>query len=642
MNKSSIRLRVLFVVLAVLATAFVVVPKVSAADEVHLTAAGDYGARTATAGVLDKIAELSPDANIALGDLAYQDVPTEQAWCDYVKARVGEDFPFELLAGNHDTVDTNDGAINDFSACLPNQVPGIVGTYGRQYYMDFPKAAPLVRVINASKDLTFEDGKWAYAQGDARYNWVSNAIDDARAKGAKWIVVSTHYPCMSVGSYGCPTNRDFYNLMLTKNVDLVLNGHEHAYMRTHQLRAGTGPCPTLTVNGFNPNCVADTDSSFTAGQGTVFATVGTGGTPLRNINSADNEAGYFAKTMGLNQDPSHGVLDMKITDTTLTGNFLASSGTGTDGFTLTRGAPPQNQLPTAAFTSQSNGLSAAVDGSTSSDPDGSIASYEWQYGDGGTATGVAPAQHAYTTAGSYNVTLTVTDNAGGTNAITHPVTVTAPPTAVIKLAEDTFTRNVASGWGSTTPGGAWSVYPASALSVSGGEGRWTTPAGAGRNAYLRGLSSDDSDAVVDVSTDKLATGGGLYLTVAGRAIAGVGEYSAKIKFRPDGKPSLRLLRTASTGAETILQNDTLSGALTYAPGQKLRVRIQVTGTSPTTVRAKMWRATDAEPAAWLLTATDATAAFQAPGGVGLITFLSGSATNAPMLLTFDDLLVTRP
>ena len=175
---------------------------------------------------------------------------------------MGEGFPFELIAGNHESLDVNDGQINDFSACLPNQIPGVVGTYGREYYMDLPKGAPLVRVINASPALTFEDGKWTYATGDAHYNWVSAAIDSGRAKGARWIVVTAHIPCLSVGIYSCPANRDFYNLMLSKKVDLVLHGHEHAYMRTHQLRAGVTGCSALAVGSFDADCVADSDSSF--------------------------------------------------------------------------------------------------------------------------------------------------------------------------------------------------------------------------------------------------------------------------------------------------------------------------------------------------------------------------------------------
>ncbi|HAK60264.1 MAG TPA: hypothetical protein DCO77_07750 [Nitrospiraceae bacterium] len=53
------------------------------------------------------------------------------------------------------------------------------------------------------------------------------------------------------------------------------------------------------------------------------------------------------------------------------------------------------------------------DGSGSSDVDGTIASYMWNFGDGNTGTGVNPA-HTYTATGAYTVTLTVTDNDGAT------------------------------------------------------------------------------------------------------------------------------------------------------------------------------------------------------------------------------------
>ena len=50
--------------------------------------------------------------------------------------------PLRIARGKPRLLDVNDAQINDFSACLPNQVPGVVGTYGRQYYMDFPKVHP--------------------------------------------------------------------------------------------------------------------------------------------------------------------------------------------------------------------------------------------------------------------------------------------------------------------------------------------------------------------------------------------------------------------------------------------------------------------------------------------------------------------
>jgi PKD repeat protein len=81
-----------------------------------------------------------------------------------------------------------------------------------------------------------------------------------------------------------------------------------------------------------------------------------------------------------------------------------------------------NAAPTASFTTTVNGLSVAVNGSASSDRDGTIASYAWTFGDGGAATG-ATAAHTYAASGTYNVTLTVTDNAGATGRATQSVKV---------------------------------------------------------------------------------------------------------------------------------------------------------------------------------------------------------------------------
>jgi PKD repeat protein len=87
--------------------------------------------------------------------------------------------------------------------------------------------------------------------------------------------------------------------------------------------------------------------------------------------------------------------------------------------------PPPNQPPVAAFTSSCSGLTCNFT-STSSDPDGSIAAYQWTFGDGGTATTQNPS-HTYSAGGTYTVQLTVTDNQNATNSVTHSVTVTAPP-----------------------------------------------------------------------------------------------------------------------------------------------------------------------------------------------------------------------
>ncbi len=109
--------------------------------------------------------------------------------------------------------------------------------------------------------------------------------------------------------------------------------------------------------------------------------------------------------------------------------------TGSIGHTLTIGATA-NQPPTASFTASSSpalvGQTVTFNGTGSYDPDGSIVSWSWNFGDGIIASGVTPT-HAYAAAGTYTITLTVQDNGGATGSIGHTLTINPaanqPPTA---------------------------------------------------------------------------------------------------------------------------------------------------------------------------------------------------------------------
>jgi len=91
--------------------------------------------------------------------------------------------------------------------------------------------------------------------------------------------------------------------------------------------------------------------------------------------------------------------------------------------------PPANKPPVASAGDDcpQPGLACSFSSGGSSDPDGSITSYMWDFGDGSTST-VANPSHTYGANGTYTVTLTVTDNKGASDTTTATVTVAAPAT----------------------------------------------------------------------------------------------------------------------------------------------------------------------------------------------------------------------
>jgi len=115
----------------------------------------------------------------------------------------------------------------------------------------------------------------------------------------------------------------------------------------------------------------------------------------------------------------------KVTNSKTTNNHMLYTLGNTSGGD--NGGGETNQAPTASFTFTTQELKASFNASASSDPDGTIVSYAWTFGDGSTGTGVIPTR-TYASAGTYNVTLTVTDNGGLTASTSKNVTVSTTPT----------------------------------------------------------------------------------------------------------------------------------------------------------------------------------------------------------------------
>ncbi len=311
---------------------------------------------------------------------------------------------------------------------------------------------------------------------------------------------------------------------------------------------------------------------------------------------------------------------------TVTDDLGGSGSTGVD--VVVRAA---NVRPTAAFGSSSADLVGSFDASASSDSDGAVASYAWDFGDGSTGTGVS-AQHTYAADGSYPVTLVVTDDRGGTGTKTGTVVISG------LLAKDGFGRTATGTWGTADRGGAWVLSGgAASFATTGSAGTMTAASGSQPTARL-GVSSTDTDLQVGFAIDTASTGGGQFVRALVRGDQTDG-YGVRLWVNKDGVLTSYLTRVVG-GTETDVAGPKVLGG-TVTPGTTYRIRVQAVGAGDTTLRAKVWASTATEPSGWQLSTTDSTASLQRPGGVALRSYLSGSATNGPMTVSFSDLTV-RP
>ena len=104
---------------------------------------------------------------------------------------------------------------------------------------------------------------------------------------------------------------------------------------------------------------------------------------------------------------------------------VCDTGGACDTATVTIEVTPVNDPPVPSFTYSCSGLSCDFDGSGSFDPDGTIATYSWDFADQSSGSGETTGR-TYAAAGTYEVVLTVTDNDGATGEARQAITLSAP------------------------------------------------------------------------------------------------------------------------------------------------------------------------------------------------------------------------
>jgi PKD repeat protein len=154
-------------------------------------------------------------------------------------------------------------------------------------------------------------------------------------------------------------------------------------------------------------------------------------TPLEPNNQSETSTGNLDLIPG--QFTTASAVRNQLTSTT---TDLGSAGRDNNfGFGLvdadvaTNIGPPPSQAPTANANGPYSGTAGnvvAFSSAGSSDADGTIVGYSWSFGDGGSSAAANP-NYTYGAAGTYNVSLTVTDDQGATGSNTTTATITAAP-----------------------------------------------------------------------------------------------------------------------------------------------------------------------------------------------------------------------
>jgi CSLREA domain-containing protein len=241
-----------------------------------------------------------------------------------------------------------------------------------------------------------------------------------------------------------------------------------------------------------------------------------------------------------------------------------------------------------------------------------------------------------------NITSTATDPAGNTSEFSTNIADTLTPPPPDTTASDDFGRVVSDGWGTADTGGPWTPIAgaASDYNVDGSVGtmRLGTAGAPTHGMALNSVSTSDVDVLAKVSVDKLPTGSSVYVSLSARR--GASDYRGRLRLANTGGVFLQAAH--ATGETEVFMGSEANTGFTYGAGTQVWVRMQVVGANPTTIRMRAWRDGTSEPGTWQYQATDSTAGLQGAGSVGVLSRLSGSTTNPPIVVSVDGVRVTAP
>ena len=461
---------------------------------------------------------------------------------------------FDIVADAGDQVGTmksfdvvSDGTVNiDFTHVVENPLINAIEIVDR----DAP--APDPSVLNVASRRTFDGGS-----SGAASSLPSSSIQWGLARGAFWLdgqlYVAWADGTMTVRSYngsafGTPQTLNLYGLgqfaaemqsmtgLFYENgrIYFTLAGDSHLYSRYFTVESGIVGAMRFATAGPGDG------ANWSQVRGTFLS-----GNSLFWVSNLD---GSMHRVQWENGAPVDGT-DVVVSGPALDGidwsarALFSSPATGT-----------ANQPPVASFTHQCSDTACEFDGSGSYDPDGSVVSYSWDFGDGSSGAGATPS-HGYAAPGRYSVTLTVKDNRGATASSTATVKAgNLPPTAAF-TATCTQLSCSFDGSGSDDTDGSITSYAWDFGDGSQGDGDTVQKTFSQAGTYTVTLSvTDDLSATSSTSKN---------ITVVNQAVSFVGSAevngNSNLRVRSIDVPS-----NVEAGDVLMLMASTNSASTTYS------------------------------------------------------------------------------
>lgn len=235
---------------------------------------------------------------------------------------------------------------------------------------------------------------------------------------------------------------------------------------------------------------------------------------------------------------------------------------------------------------------------------------------------------------------TVSGSKGGSGSTKEPPATPKPtpepsqPATDGKLpALDNFDRKLTKSWGRSDSGHTWKLTTsASAFYVTGSRAAVALKKAATHRATLTTEQSSAVELKTIVALNRRPSTGTLTVSLVGRQV-GSSTYAGALSVTSSGKATVKVTRDG----KQIGKSYQLSGK--YKAGQKLHLRVSVSGTKPTEIKIRVWASGKKEPSKWQVVTTDSTAKLQAPGSVG-VTAQSSKKVKTTVRVYLSDYRVT--